>query len=62
MVHADLATPGNILVRDGAVVVVDLGNAGSGTQATDLPPSPGTPSRIRCWTVSEGGCGRASSP
>lgn len=37
MVHADLATPGNILVRDGAVVaVVDLGNAGSGTRATDL--------------------------
>lgn len=37
MVHADLATPGNVLVRDGAVVaVVDLGNAGSGTRATDL--------------------------
>jgi hypothetical protein len=37
MVHADLATPSNILVRDGAVVaVVDLGNAGSGTRATDL--------------------------
>ena len=37
MVHADLATPGNILVRDGAVVaVVDIGNAGSGTRATDL--------------------------
>lgn len=37
MVHADLATPGNILVRDGAVVaVVDLGNAGSGTRAIDL--------------------------
>ncbi len=37
MVHADLATPGNILVRDGVVVaVVDLGNAGSGTRATDL--------------------------
>ncbi|SDS57120.1 Predicted kinase, aminoglycoside phosphotransferase (APT) family [Friedmanniella luteola] len=37
MVHADLATPGNILVRDGVVVaVVDIGNAGSGTRATDL--------------------------
>jgi hypothetical protein len=37
MVHADLATPGNILVRDGAVVaVVDVGNAGSGTRAIDL--------------------------
>src|SRR5687767_958627 len=34
MVHADLATPGNVLIRDGAVVaVVDLGNAGSGTRA-----------------------------
>ena len=37
MVHADLATPGNVLIRDGAVVaVVDIGNAGSGTRATDL--------------------------
>jgi aminoglycoside phosphotransferase len=37
MVHADLATPGNVLVRDEAVVaVVDLGNAGSGTRAIDL--------------------------
>lgn len=37
MVHADLATPGNTLIRDGAVVaVVDLGNAGSGTRAIDL--------------------------
>jgi hypothetical protein len=37
MVHADLATPSNVLVRDGAIVaVVDLGNAGSGTRATDL--------------------------
>ncbi|MEV0950491.1 phosphotransferase [Promicromonospora sp. NPDC050249] len=37
MVHADLATPGNILVRDGTVVaVVDIGNAGSGTRAIDL--------------------------
>ena len=36
MVHADL-NPGNVLVRDGAVVaVVDIGNAGSGTRATDL--------------------------
>ncbi len=37
MVHADLSTPGNVLVRGGAVVaVVDIGNAGSGTRATDL--------------------------
>jgi len=37
MVHADLATPSNVLVRDGAVVaVVDIENAGSGTRATDL--------------------------
>src|ERR1700722_10328723 len=36
MVHADLI-PGNVLVRDGVVVaVVDIGNAGSGTRATDL--------------------------
>jgi hypothetical protein len=36
MVHADL-TPGNVLVRDGAVVaIVDIANAGSGTRATDL--------------------------
>ena len=36
MVHADL-NPGNVLVRDGAVVaVVDIGNAGSDTRATDL--------------------------
>ena len=33
MVHADL-NPGNVLVRDGAAV--DIGNAGSGTRATDL--------------------------
>jgi hypothetical protein len=37
MVHTDLATPSNVLVRDGAVVaVVDIGNAGSGTRAEDL--------------------------
>ncbi len=37
MVHADLSTPSNVLVRDGSVVaVVDIGNAGSGTRATDL--------------------------
>ena len=37
MVHADLSTPSNVLVRDGAVMaVVDIGNAGSGTRATDL--------------------------
>jgi len=37
MVHADLSTPSNVLVRNGAVVaVVDIGNAGSGTRATDL--------------------------
>lgn len=36
MVHADL-NPSNVLVRDYAVVaVVDIGNAGSGTRATDL--------------------------
>ena len=36
MVHADFI-PGNVLVRDGAVAaVVDIGNAGSGTRATDL--------------------------
>jgi hypothetical protein len=59
MVHADLATPSNVLVRDGAVVaVVDIGNAGSGTRATDLialvwytfehPPLEGV--RRRLWT------------
>ena len=37
MVHADLAPPSNVLVRDGAVVaVVDIGNTGSGTRAIDL--------------------------
>jgi hypothetical protein len=36
MVHADL-NPSNVLVRDGTVVaIVDIGNAGSGTRATDL--------------------------
>ncbi|MGC4189624.1 MAG: aminoglycoside phosphotransferase family protein [Thermomicrobiales bacterium] len=36
MVHADFK-PDNVLVRDGSVVaVVDIGNAGSGTRATDL--------------------------
>jgi hypothetical protein len=36
MVHADFK-PDNVLVRDAAVVaVVDIGNAGSGTRATDL--------------------------
>lgn len=36
MVHADL-NPSNVLVRDAAVVaVVDIGNTGSGTRATDL--------------------------
>jgi len=36
MVHADFK-PDNVLIRDGAVVaVLDIGNAGSGTRATDL--------------------------
>jgi aminoglycoside phosphotransferase (APT) family kinase protein len=36
MVHTDL-NPSNVLVGSGAVVaVVDIGNAGSGTRATDL--------------------------
>ncbi|MER7247782.1 phosphotransferase [Kribbella sp. NPDC000426] len=36
MVHADFK-PDNVLVRDGSVVaVIDIGNAGSGTRATDL--------------------------
>lgn len=36
MVHADF-NPSNVLVRDGAVVaVVDIGNAGRGSRATDL--------------------------
>jgi hypothetical protein len=62
MVHADLSTPSNVLVRDGAVVaVVDIGNAGSGTRATDLTTLVWYTVKIRCWTVSEGGCGRESS-
>ncbi|MBW3587888.1 MAG: phosphotransferase [Actinobacteria bacterium] len=59
MVHADLSTPSNVLVRDGAVVaVVDIGNAGSGTRAEDLtglvwyafqdPQLDGV--RMRLWT------------
>lgn len=36
MVHSDI-NPGNVLVREGVIVaVVDIGNAGSGTRATDL--------------------------
>jgi len=57
MVHADLI-PGNVLVRDGAVVaVVDIGNAGSGTRATDLTTlqwhtftDPLDGARRRLWT------------
>ena len=59
MVHTDLGTPSNVLVRDGAVVaVVDIGNAGSGTRAEDLigivwyavevPPLDGV--RRQLWT------------
>ena len=57
MVHADFK-PDNVLVCDGAVVaVLDIGNAGSGTRATDLAtlqwytfedPLDGT--RKRLWT------------
>ena len=58
MVHADLSTPSNVLVRDGAVVaVVDIGNAGSGTRATDLTTilwhsfsDPLDGARQRLWT------------
>ena len=58
MVHADLSTPSNVLVRDGAVVaVVDIGNAGSGTRATDLTTlqwhtfqDPLDGARRRLWT------------
>jgi Phosphotransferase enzyme family len=57
MVHADLI-PGNVLVRDGAVAaVVDIGNAGSGTRATDLTTlqwhtfqDPLDGARRRLWT------------
>jgi aminoglycoside phosphotransferase (APT) family kinase protein len=57
MVHADL-NPSNVLVRDGAVVaVVDIGNAGSGTRATDLTTlqwhtfqEPLDGARRRLWT------------
>jgi hypothetical protein len=58
MVHADII-PGNVLVRDGAVVaVVDIGNAGSGTRATDLTTlqwhtftDPLDGARRRLWTT-----------
>jgi aminoglycoside phosphotransferase (APT) family kinase protein len=57
MVHADFK-PDNVLVRDGAVVaVVDIGNAGSGTRATDLATlqwhtfqDPLDGARRRLWT------------
>ncbi len=57
MVHTDLNSS-NVLVRDGAVVaVVDIGNAGSGTRATDLInlvwqtfPDPLDGVRRRLWT------------
>jgi hypothetical protein len=57
MVHADFK-PDNVLVRDGAVVaVVDIGNAGSGTRATDLTTllwytfqDPLDAARQRLWT------------
>ena len=57
MVHADL-NPRNVLVRDGAVVaVVDIGNAGSGTRASDLATlqwytfeDPLDGARSRLWT------------
>jgi hypothetical protein len=58
MVHADII-PGNVLVRDGVVVaVVDIGNAGSGTRATDLTTlqwhtfaDPLDGARRRLWTT-----------
>jgi len=57
MVHADL-NPSNVLVRDNAVVaLVDIGNAGSGTRATDLTTllwhtfqDPLDDARKRLWT------------
>jgi phosphotransferase family enzyme len=57
MVHADFSHR-NVLVRDGAVVaVVDIGNAGSGTRATDLGTlqwytfkDPLDDARRRLWT------------
>jgi len=57
MVHADFK-PDNVLVRDGVVVaVVDIGNAGSGTRATDLTTlrwytfeEPLDSARRRLWT------------
>jgi len=57
MVHADFK-PDNVLVRDGVVVaVVDIGNAGSGTRATDLTTlrwytfeDPLDGARRRLWT------------
>ena len=57
MVHADLI-PANVLVRDEAeVAVVDIGNAGSGTRATDLTTlqwhtfsDPLDGARRRLWT------------
>ncbi|MGB3306713.1 MAG: aminoglycoside phosphotransferase family protein [Thermomicrobiales bacterium] len=57
MVHADFK-PDNVLVRDGVVVaVVDIGNAGSGTRATDLTTlrwytfeDPLDDARRRLWT------------
>ncbi len=56
MCHTDL-NPGNVLVHDGLVVaLVDLGNAGSGTRATDLVnlvwqafPDPMDDVRRRLW-------------
>ncbi len=59
MVHADISTASNVLVRDGAVVaVVDIGNAGSGTRAIDFTTLVWTPFqsasldavRRRLWT------------
>ena len=61
MVHADFK-PDNVLVRDGVVVaVVDIGNAGSGTRATDLTTLQWHTFQDPLLTVSEGGCGRESS-